>query len=107
MPQRTSLRTDLAAREAEVAMAAKRTHSKRKREAAEQDEAKRTDDSAKGRHGKGLRAGERSNGARRATPQGSNETRGGRERSERRGGSAVGKPRGRATHGRDGRARAQ
>lgn len=66
----------------------------------------RTDQSSKDRHGEGLRPGERSNSARRAIPQGSNEVRGGRERSERRGGSAVGKPRGRATHGRKGRARA-
>lgn len=87
-------------------MAAQGTTNKRKREAAEQETATRTDASAKGRHGKGLRPGERSTGARRATPQGSNELRGGRERSERRGGSAVGKPRGRATHGRKGRARA-
>jgi hypothetical protein len=68
----------------------------RERESAEQDEAKRTDSGAKGRHAKGTKPGERSNGARRAIPQGSNEVRGGRERSERRGGSAVGKPRGQA-----------
>jgi hypothetical protein len=104
VPQRGTLRTDFAAQLVEVAMAARGTTNKRKREAAEQEQATRTDSSAKGRHAKA--PGERSNGARRAISQGSNETRGGRERSERRGGSAVGKPRGRATHGRDGRPRA-
>lgn len=56
---------------------------------------------AKGRHARLIQnPGERSDGAHRATPQGENERRGGRERAERKGGSPVAHVHGAARHSR-------
>ena len=72
----------------------KRHVNKREREAAMQDAPPR-----RGRHAKLVKnPGERSDGARRTIPQGDIERRGGRDRSERKGGPPLAGVRGRPRH---------
>lgn len=78
---------------------AKRATAKRRVNDREKASAAQTPAPRRARHAKLARdPGERSDGARRNVPQGDNERRGGRERSERRGAAATAPAKGQARH---------